>query len=96
MKRTPIKATPSQPRNAPCVCGSGKKAKHCCIAAHDRRVAARVVREREILQQRIEEARTRQREGFTNTVVTQASGLFHIPFLIGGTLPFVGRKRTRP
>jgi uncharacterized protein YchJ len=24
------KGPKKQPRNAPCVCGSGKKAKHCC------------------------------------------------------------------
>lgn len=33
--RTPLQATDSPGRNAPCPCGSGKKFKHCCGAAEN-------------------------------------------------------------
>jgi hypothetical protein len=31
MKRTPLQAPAKAKRNAPCPCGSGKKAKKCCL-----------------------------------------------------------------
>lgn len=86
MKRHPVKAEPKQARNSPCNCGSGKKAKRCCLFKQAQRVAERVKEQRVCLMALIAKARKAREEMITASDVSQPQEVL-AALIPGGRIP---------